>query len=186
MMREISLHVLDLAQNSIKAEATEIGVAVESDMAAGTLTVRITDNGCGMDEETAKRVTDPFYTTRTTRKVGLGIPFFKMAAELTGGNFTLQSAPGKGTQVTAVFFAAHIDCLPLGDMGGTMVTLIQCNPDIDFLYTYAVDGRIFTADTRIFREILGEVPLSDASVVRFLQEYFDENTAAINGGANKQ
>ena len=114
MMPEIALNVLDIAQNSVRAEASLIQISVDVDEAADTLTITIEDNGCGMTAEQTARVTDPFFTTRTTRKIGLGVPFFKMAAESTGGSFSIQSEPGVGTKVTAVFGLSHIDRMPLG------------------------------------------------------------------------
>lgn len=181
-MRELSLNVLDVAENSVKAGAALITITQEEDTAAHTLRIAILDDGCGMDEETVKRVINPFYTTRTTRKVGLGVPFFKMEAENTGGTFTIRSAPLKGTEVTAFFHTDHIDCLPVGDMPSTVTALVQCNPGIDFLYTLTVDGRGFTMDTREFRETLEGVPLNNPEVVQFIREYLEENTAETYGG----
>ena len=123
-MQELSLNILDIAENSVKAGASLITVAVCYRPAADRLTVTITDDGCGMDAETVRKVTDPFYTTRTTRRVGMGLPLWKMAAEMTGGAMTVESAPGVGTTVTAVFGLSHIDRLPLGDLPQTMATLI--------------------------------------------------------------
>lgn len=123
-MQELSLNILDIAENSVKAGASLITVAVCYRPAADRLTVTITDDGCGMDAETVRRVCDPFYTTRTTRRVGMGLPLWKMAAEMTGGAMTVESVPGAGTTVTAVFGLSHIDRLPLGDLPQTMATLI--------------------------------------------------------------
>ena len=135
MMPEIALNVLDIAQNSVRAEASLIQISVDVDEAADTLTITIEDNGCGMTKEQVSHVTDPFFTTRTTRKIGLGVPFFKMAAESTGGSFAIQSEPGTGTKVTAVFGLSHIDRMPLGDMNGTIYTLITFfNNSIQFVY----------------------------------------------------
>ena len=136
-----------------------------------------------MNEEQLKAVTDPFYTTRKTRKVGLGVPFFKMAAEITGGSFEISSAVGKGTTVKAVFGLSHIDRMPLGDMTFTIHSLITLNSDIDFLYRYSVDGMGFNLDTREFKEILGGVPLNSPEVSEYIKSYLDENTREINGSA---
>ena len=122
MMTEISLNILDVAQNSISAGAKLIEISVVADIKSDTLTVVIKDNGCGMDEEKLKKVIDPFFTTRTTRKVGLGIPFYKLAAENTGGTFNITSQLGLGTTVTAVFGLSHIDRMPLGDINFTIHT----------------------------------------------------------------
>ena len=141
MMQELSLNVLDVAENSVRAGATLIEITVEEDTAADLLAITIADNGKGMTEEQVRRVTDPFFTTRTTRRVGLGVPFFKMAAELSGGGLQIRSQPGKGTVVTARFGLGSIDRMPLGDMEGTIRTLVQGSPGIDFVYTRRLDGR---------------------------------------------
>ena len=174
-MQELSLNILDIVQNSVKAKATLITVTVLEDAKDDKLTITIADNGCGMSEETAKAAVDPFYTTRTTRKVGLGLPFIKMAAEMTGGSFSIESAIGAGTTVTAVFGLTHIDRMPLGDMCATMLTLVSCNTQIDFVYAHLSDGQRFTMDTRQFKEILGDVPLNTPEVLAFMKDYITEN-----------
>lgn len=182
-MQELSLNILDIAQNSVKAGATEIKITVAENTADDRMTIAITDNGCGMTEETVRRVSDPFYTTRTTRKVGLGVPFFKMAAEMTGGGLTLTSQVGVGTAVTAVLGLSHIDRMPLGNMAETMCCLISCNPDINFIYVRSVNGAEFTASTNEFKEALGgEVPLNVPQVMDFIKSYIEENTENLNGG----
>ena len=158
-MQELSLNILDIAENSVKAGASLITVAVCYRPAADRLTVTITDDGCGMDAETVRKVTDPFYTTRTTRRVGMGLPLWKMAAEMTGGAMTVESAPGVGTTVTAVFGLSHIDRLPLGDLPQTMATLIGGSPEKDFRLEFDYDGARFAADTREYRAVLGEEDL---------------------------
>lgn len=182
-MQELSLNILDIAQNSVKAGATRIGICVREIPTEDAMTIEITDNGCGMDEETVRRVTDPFYTTRTTRRVGLGVPFFKMAAEMTGGLLTIESQPGAGTRLLARFGLAHIDRAPLGDMAQTMCALIGCNPSIDFFYTYTVGEQSFTADTAEFRQILEGVPLSEPEVLAFIAGFINEQSENLNGGA---
>lgn len=133
-MRELSLNVLDIAQNSISAGAKLIEIDIREDTAKRLLTIRIADDGCGMTREKLKSVTDPFYTTRTTRKVGMGVPLFRMAAEMTGGSFEIDSEPGKGTVVTALFHTDHVDFVPLGDICSTVTMLICMNTDRDFRY----------------------------------------------------
>lgn len=179
MMPELSLNVLDVAQNSVRAGASLIELTVRADPSADALSVSIADNGCGMSEEQIRQVTDPFFTTRTTRKVGLGVPFFKLAAELTGGSFVIRSTPGKGTEVTAVFVLSSIDRMPLGDMVSTVHTLITMNPDIDFLYTYRVEERKFVLDTREFRDVLEGVSFNTPEVSAYIREYLTENTAEV-------
>ena len=175
MMPELSLNILDVAKNSVRAEATLIRIAVLADTLADTLTITIADDGCGMTPEQVQRVTDPFFTTRTTRKVGLGVPFFKMAAEITGGSFSIDSTPGVDTTTTAVFGLKSIDRMPLGDFAGTITTLIQSSPDIDFLVEYGIDGEQFAMDTRQFREILGGVPLNEPEVLAYIGAFLEEN-----------
>ncbi|MBR2406553.1 MAG: sensor histidine kinase [Clostridia bacterium] len=165
-MRELSLNVLDIAQNSIVANATLVTVTVTE--AEGMLTIAIGDNGCGMTAEQLERIRDPFYTTRTTRRVGMGIPLFRMAAEMAGGTLTIHSEVGVGTTVTASFQLGHIDRMPLGDIVGTMETLIQLNPTIDFLYRHTVNGKSFELDTRSLREVLGDVPLSEPDILEWI------------------
>lgn len=170
------MNVLDVAENSVAAGSTLTSITVEIDTAKRLLAVTIADNGKGMDEETVRRVTDPFYTTRTTRKVGLGLPLFREAAEATGGALHIRSQPGRGTTVRATFTLGHIDLAPLGDMTGTVVGLVQCNPKIDFVYRVVADGEEFCMDTREVRGILEGVPLSTPEVAVFLRGYLQENT----------
>lgn len=183
MLPEISLNILDVAQNSISAGASLTEISVSVDTESDRLTVVIADNGCGMTEEQARNVVDPFYTTRKTRKIGLGVPFFKMAAENTGGSFTIDSTVGKGTTVTAVFVLSHIDRMPLGDMPLTVHSIVTMNCDIDFIYRYRVGSREFTLDTREFRAILGEVPFNVPDVSEYIRDYLNENTDDVNCGA---
>lgn len=182
MMTEISLNVLDVANNSIRAGADLIEIKVQIQRDQDLLRVIIDDNGCGMTKEQLKQVDDPFYTTRTTRKIGLGVPFFKMAALNTGGTFQIVSELGKGTTVTAEFKLSHIDRMPLGDMNCTIHTLITLNMQIDFIYNYEFDGNHFTLDTREFREILNDLPLNSPEVSAYIKEYLDENQKEIDGG----
>ena len=179
MMQELSLNVLAVAENSVRADASLVEITVEEDTAAGWLTIVIRDNGRGMTPEQVQTVIDPFYTTRTTRKVGLGVPFFRMAAQLSGGDLTIQSRVGEGTAVTATFGLTSIDRMPLGDINGTIATLVQCNPGIDWLYTRRKDGREMVMDTRQFREVLEDMPLDSPEVLGFLRDYLAENTAEL-------
>lgn len=177
------MNVLDVAENSVAAGSTLTSITVEIDTAKRLLAVTIADNGKGMDEETVRRVTDPFYTTRTTRKVGLGVPFFKMASEMAGGQFSIRSAPGEGTAVEATFQWDNVDRMPLGDMAATYCSLVMVSEGTDFVYTHTVDGRSFTADSREFRAVLEGVPLSTPDVQAFIRDYIRENTEEISGGA---
>lgn len=179
MLTEISLNILDIAQNSISADASLISISVETVSRERLLKVRITDDGRGMTKEVVDSVTDPFYTTRTTRSVGLGVPFFKQAAECTGGDFELKSEPGVGTDILAVFHTDHIDCMPLGDVNATIHSLITMNPEIDFFYERKVDEKSFVLDTREVREMLGGIPFDVPDVSIFLKNYLEENEAEI-------
>ena len=178
-MRELSLNVLDVAQNSVAAQAAQIEIEVRRDTAAQTLLIGIRDDGKGMTEEQVKAVRDPFYTTRTTRKVGLGVPLFKMAAEMTGGSLEIESEVGVGTTVRAFFHTDHVDFVPLGDMANTIVTLAAMNEAIRFCYRYEADGRAFTFDTEEIKAILGDVPMNDPSIMNWMTAYINENMQAI-------
>ena len=183
MMTEISLNILDAAENSIRAGASYVVISIFIDTQQDKLTVIVKDNGCGMTEEEVSKAADPFFTTRKTRKVGLGIPFFKYAAESTKGSFDIASKPGMGTAVTAVFGLSHIDRMPLGDMTGTMTALLTCHPATDFLYTYRCNSKSFTLDTKAFRKILGDIPLDAPQVRTYIKEYLSENKMETDGGA---
>ncbi len=172
-MKELSLHILDIVSNSITAKATRIVIALaERD---GLLTLTVEDNGCGMDKDFLARVTDPFTTTRTTRKVGMGLPLLKMAAEQSDGTFFIDSTPDVGTKVVVSFGLTHIDRPPLGDMKATLLTLIQGAPDIDFLYTHEADGKSCRLDLAEVRAELVDVPLNEPEVLAWLGEFLDEN-----------
>ncbi|WP_316630271.1 ATP-binding protein [uncultured Ruminococcus sp.] len=182
-MRELSLNVMDVAQNSVRAEASVVRITVTESDKDDRLTIEIADNGCGMTQEQVQQVIDPFFTTRTTRKVGLGVPLFKLSAEQTGGSFDIQSEKGKGTTTTASYVKSHVDMTPLGDINSTVKILIQCNPDIDFVYTCTTDNGSFTLDTRELREVLGDVSLDTPDVLEWIADYLEENTKSIYGGA---
>lgn len=182
-MRELSLNILDIAQNSITAGASLITIEIAEDTATKTLLIGIYDNGKGMSEEQVRSVIDPFFTTRTTRKVGMGIPLFKMAAEQTGGSLQIKSELGVGTEVRATFKTDSVDFTPLGDVAATVQMLISMNTDRDFIYRRSVDGRDFTLDTREVKEILGDVPLDAYEVSQWLIEFINENTHELYGGA---
>lgn len=169
-MRELALHILDIAENSISAGASRISISVTEDLISDRLTITIEDNGKGMDAETVARITDPFITSRTTRNVGLGIPFFKAAAEACEGHFSIQSRPGLGTTVTADFRRSHIDRMPLGDLASTLQTLIIGTPEVHWIFDYRINEDIFQFDNEPVKEILGDVPLSDPGVMKYIRE----------------
>lgn len=177
-MKEISLNILDIAENSVKAKATLVEISIKE--RDGVLTLTITDNGTGMTESTLESVINPFYTTRTTRKVGMGIPLLKFAAEQTGGTLTITSKhesqfpDSHGTTVCATFFQHHIDCTPLGDAAASVFTLIQGHPDIDFLYLHETEKGEVSLDTRELREVLDGVPLDTFEVLVWIRENLAE------------
>lgn len=177
-MKELSLNILDITENSVKAGATLTSILLTE--ADDTLEIKIVDDGCGMSEEVVKKVIDPFYTTRTTRDVGMGVPLFKLCAEQTGGSFSIASRDKEhhpdshGTTVSALFFKNHIDYTPLGDIVATITTLIQGHPDTDFLFRHQKGGGEVTLDTRELREVLGDVPLSEYDVIKWIEAYLNE------------
>lgn len=183
-MKELSLNVLDIAMNSVKAKAENILIKLVE--TADTLTLTIGDDGCGMSEETVENVMNPFYTTRTTRSVGLGVPLLKLAAEQTGGKITVDSVsetvnPEKhGTTVTAEFFKNHLDFTPLGDIVSTVTTLIQGAPDIEWKFEHILEGGSVELDTKQLREILGDVPLDNFEVIKWIEEYLKEGYASVS------
>lgn len=180
MLPEISLNILDIAQNSIRANASLIQISVAQDTVAKTLSVTIQDDGCGMTEQQVQQVIDPFYTTRTTRKIGLGVPFFRSEALMTGGTFSITSTPGVGTTTTAVFHTDHIDCMPIGDLNSTILILITMNETIDFLYAYSNQNKSFSLDTRELRQILNDIPFSTPDVKQFIQAYLYEHQLEVD------
>ncbi|MGB9866649.1 MAG: ATP-binding protein [Bacillota bacterium] len=184
MMQEICLHLLDIVQNSLEAGATRIEIRVREHRQ--WLEVVIRDNGRGMPVEMAERAFDPFVTGRTTRKVGLGLPLVKQAAELTGGFVKVESEPGRGTEVRMNFNTASVDCMPFGDMGSTIRVIIACNPNVDLEYVHEVDGKRFSLSTPQMRQVLQEVPLNHPMVLKWIKEYVDDGLAEIRGGVGSE
>ena len=178
-MKERSLHLLDIAQNSVTAGATELTLSLVEH--CGRLTMTVSDNGCGMSEEFLCQVVDPFTTTRTTRKVGMGLPLLRLTAEQTGGSLCVESSPGVGTTTTAVFLTHDIDCPPLGDLAGCLSVFLQGIPStLETRYIHETDAGRFELDTREVKAILGDdVPLSTPDVVLWLQDYIAENEAEL-------
>ena len=176
-MNDLSLHILDVAQNSLTAGAGRVELTVCDSGDIRTLT--IADNGCGMGPEMLARVTSPFATTRKTRKVGLGLPLLKMSAEQTGGSLSVESREGQGTAMTATFVLANIDCPPLGDMGGTMQLLVQQSPGVRFIYRRQTEKGEFALDTDEVRAELDGVPLDHPEVLAFIRQFVNENEKEI-------
>lgn len=181
-MKELSLNILDIAQNSIHAEADLVEILLDED--EETLRLAINDNGKGMSESFLANVTNPFSTTRTTRKVGMGLPLLKLAAEQTGGYMTITSRERAlypdthGTEVTAFFYTKHLDFTPLGDVISTVVSLVQGSPEVDFYYRHSMPGRCVELDTREIREVLGgDIPLSSPDVLVWIRATLEEQYA---------
>jgi len=176
-MKDLSMHIMDIAQNSVRAKARLVHIAILEK--GEDLIIHVEDDGTGMDAETVAKVTDPFYTSRTTRKVGLGIPLIKQNAEQTDGKLDLTSELGKGTILRAIFGRYHIDRPPMGDLPGTMAMLISGNPQLDFEFHYEKDGETFSLDSREVKEILGDVDIRLPKVANFLKQMIDENLKEI-------
>ncbi|MCS2893114.1 ATP-binding protein [Parabacteroides faecis] len=172
-MNTLTFHITDIASNSVRAGATRI--SLEITIHEDDTTVRITDNGCGMDVETVSRITNPFYTTRTTRKVGLGIPFLIQNAEQTGGHVSITSEPGKGTAVTACFITSNIDCPPMGDLPGTVAMLISGNPGINVCFSYRKEELLFEISSEDLQSVFEDIPLSHPKVILAIREMIAAN-----------
>lgn len=178
-MNELSLHILDIAQNSIKAKATLIEIELIEDTKENTYQIIIKDNGCGMSKEILEKVTDPFYTTRTTRDVGLGISLFKMAAEQTEGTLTIDSVLNEGTILNVIFAHDHIDRAPLGDMSETLSILVLTDDKIDFVYKHSYNESTYVFDTREIKEVLDGIPFTDYSVMMWIKNNIKEGILDI-------
>lgn len=182
-MTELALHILDVANNSTRANAQNVAVTVAIDTANDELAITVADDGNGMSKELLAEVTDPFVTTRKTRRVGLGIPLFKQAAEQSGGSFSIESELGKGTTTKATFKLSSVDRVPMGDLASTLVALISGSPNVDFTLVYSVDGRGYAFSTVDARKVLDcGIPLSAHRVNSYIREMLAENIENINGG----
>lgn len=184
-MRDISLHVLDIVENSVKAKALLITVAFVKE--GNRLTITIADDGCGMSREMLENVKSPFTTSRTTRRVGLGIPLLTENAQMTGGDVTIESELGKGTTLTAVFFQDNIDCLPLGDLAATVQSIILANPespDFDFIArSEKGEGEV---DTRSIRPLIDPLPLSEPDIISWIGSAVNDELVSILGGTDNE
>jgi hypothetical protein len=174
-LKELSLNVLDIVQNSLVAKATKINISVTVNQELDLLSIEVVDNGKGMEPEMLARVTDPYTTSRTTRKVGLGIPLLQDACLATGGALKINSLPNEGTTLKATLGYSHIDRQPLGDMAGVIALLVTANPLIDFVYTHSLNGNMFIFDTQEVKEVLDGIPLSSPEVFKLLKEMVSLN-----------
>ncbi|MCI0515643.1 ATP-binding protein [candidate division KSB1 bacterium] len=178
-MRELSLHILDIVQNSISAKATQIWIEIQENRTTNHYLIQITDNGCGMTSDQLARVTDPFFTSRTTRPVGMGIPLFKATAEQSGGSLQIESQPGVGTRVTAIMQLDHINRPPLGKMAETIQLLILSNPEIHFSYSHRIDERQFEFDTHKFPGYIDADGNIDFMMLDAMKNYFETRLVAL-------
>lgn len=178
-MEDLSLHILDIVENATHAGASLVTISIEEDTDKDLLQITIKDNGAGMDGQVLSGVRDPFFTSRTTRRVGMGIPLFEAAAQEAGGALWLTSEPGRWTELRATFQATHIDRKPMGDMGSTLVSLIMGNPEVDFVYQFRKNGADTSLDTRsIKKEIDGVVPITDPVVLKHIREMINTPESA--------
>jgi len=174
-MKDLSMHIMDIIQNSVRAEASLVELEIKENLKDDLFSISIKDNGFGMSEELLAKVIDPFFTTRTTRKVGLGLSLLKQNAEQTGGNMELSSVEGEGTNLKAVFSHSHLDRPSLGDIAGTMVLLVGANPEMDFLYQHITDNGEYVFDTKEVKEVLDGISVSDPEIMKYLKEMIKEN-----------
>lgn len=174
-MTELALHILDIAQNSIVAKASIIEIIINEDIENDLLTIKIVDNGNGMSEDKVKIATDPYFTSRTTRKVGMGLPLFKQATEDCNGTFILSSKIGTGTKVMATMQYSHIDRQPLGDLAGTIALLASSNPGIDFIYKHITNFGTYSFNTKEVKRELQDISITNPKVVKFIREMIQEN-----------
>ena len=181
-MEELSLHILDIGMNSIRAGATRVAVEVAEDRSRDLLTFLIRDNGRGMTEDQLARIHDPFFTTRDTRRVGLGIPLLKQTAEQAGGGLTVTSAPGRGTTVEARFGLDHVDRPPLGDVAATIWTMVVTNPRVEFEYRHTIDGAAFEMRTADLKQTLVTDSLGKPRLAKAFLKYLRESERRLAEG----
>jgi anti-sigma regulatory factor (Ser/Thr protein kinase) len=178
-VRELSLHIMDLLENSIAAGATLIHIEVSEQRKTNRLEITIKDNGRGIPAHLLKQVVNPFYTTRKTRRGGLGLPLFREASRRCAGDFRIRSEEGEGTEVYASFKRDHVDLAPFGDIAATLTSVIVGNPDVDFVYRHHMDGDVFQLDTRDVKQELKDVPIHHPDVIRFLTRLIRDSLTAL-------
>jgi len=173
-MLELAAHILDIAENSVRAGASLVEITIIEDEEKNMFSIEINDNGCGMTEEEIKKVFDPFYTTKKVRRVGLGVPLLSDAAQRAGGDLRLTSVKGKGTNLKVTFELNHIDRQPLGDIVGTLIILIAGNCNVDFLYRHRHNDRQFELDTRDIRKEIGDIPVNHPEILKYIRSLLEE------------
>lgn len=169
-MEDLSLHILDIAENSVAAQASQIEIRLSEDKKKDVLSVEVIDNGIGMDEDTQKRALDPFFTTKKVRRFGLGLSLLSESAKAAHGQLSIRSKKGRGTRIRADFQYSHIDRRPLGNIGQTIITLVIGNPDIDIIYIHKKDGHKYVFDTRKIRSQLKDIPINSLDGMRMVRE----------------
>ncbi len=175
------MHILDIVENSLAAGACRIEIRIVEDLPDDRMSIEIVDDGCGMDEKMLGQVLDPFFTTRTTRRFGLGLPLLKEACRVSDGSLCVESQPGRGTRVQATFQHSHIDRKPLGNIGDTLITLIAGHPEVDLLYEHRRNRALFVLDTREIKEGLGDVPLNTPLVLSTLRTHIQSGLKELEG-----
>jgi hypothetical protein len=178
-MLELAAHILDIAENSVRADAKLIEIAINEDTANDFLSIEIIDDGHGMNQNEIKKVLDPFYTTKTVRRVGLGIPLLADAAQRSGGNLQLESTEGKGTTVKSTFCLSNVDRQPMGNIISTIIILIAGNSDVDFFYKHRHNDRRFELDTRVIRKEIEDVPINHPEILKYIRGVLEEGFSEI-------
>jgi anti-sigma regulatory factor (Ser/Thr protein kinase) len=184
-MLELALHILDIAENSVRAGAKTVFLDITEDRMQDRLTIEIRDDGTGMDEATLKKAMDPFYTSKKVRRVGLGLPMLAEASERAGGSFAIESCEGMGTKVAVEFQLGHLDRQPLGDLTGALLALIAGNVGVDFVCRHECEGRLFTLDTRDVRSEIGDIPMNHVKVLKFIRQHIMEGLSEIGSEAGR-
>jgi len=175
-MEDLSLHILDIAENSVAAQASKIEIRLRENKKKDLLSVEIIDNGVGMDEETKKKALDPFFTSKKVRRFGLGLSLLSESAKAANGHLTIKSEKGKGTRVRADFQYSHIDRKPLGDLGQTIITLVIGNPDINIIYVHKKDGHQYRLDTRKIKARLKDILINSPDGIRMIKQDLKKDT----------
>jgi hypothetical protein len=183
-MKELSLHILDLVQNSVQAKAKNIEIVITEDYSMNLFSISIKDDGTGMNKETMQQILDPFFTTKN-KKTGLGIPLLKQHAELTGGNIEIESIKDSGTKVTATFGHSHFDRQPLGDLTGTLIGLIRSYPDLDIYYKHEIEKREFEFSTKEIKQELKGISIASSEIIEFIKEMIQSNLNDISKPSNQ-
>jgi hypothetical protein len=169
-MKDLSLHILDIVENSVTASADKIEIRISEDQKKDLLSVEVIDNGVGMDKDTVEQALDPFYTSKTVRRFGLGLSLLSEAAKAANGHLSIQSKMGEGTRIKADFQSSHIDCKPMGDMRQTIITLVMGNPEVDLIYVHKKNSHTYRLDTRRIKARLKETPINSPAGIRMIRE----------------